>query len=121
MYGTNHKFNGFMDYFYVGNHINSVGLNDFFLKYKLSEKKIGFNADLHFFASEGKISADAGNYLGTEIDLSLSYKVHEIASLSAGWSTMLASESMELIKGGDHKAGNHWAYIMLSVTPTFIK
>ena len=26
-YGTNHKFNGFMDYFYVSNHINSVGLN----------------------------------------------------------------------------------------------
>ena len=121
LYGTNHKFNGFMDYFFVGNHINSVGLNDIYLKYKLSEKKIGFNADLHYFASAGKISADAGNYLGTEIDLSLSYKVHEIASLSAGWSTMLASESMELIKGGDHKAGNHWGYIMLSVTPTFIK
>jgi hypothetical protein len=25
--GTNHKFNGFMDYFYVGNHVTSVGLN----------------------------------------------------------------------------------------------
>ena len=28
IFGTNHKFNGFMDYFYVGNHANSVGLND---------------------------------------------------------------------------------------------
>jgi hypothetical protein len=121
LYGTNHKFNGFMDYFYVGNHINSVGLNDIYLKYKLSEKKIGFNADLHYFATAGKISANAGKYLGTEIDLSLSYKVHEMASLVAGWSTMLASENMELIKGGDSKTGNHWAYIMLSVTPTFIK
>ena len=27
-FGTNHKFNGFMDYFYVGNHVNSVGLLD---------------------------------------------------------------------------------------------
>jgi hypothetical protein len=44
-----------------------------------------------------------------------------MASLSAGWSTILASESMELLKGGDRKSGNHWAYIMLSVTPTFIK
>lgn len=121
LYGTNHKFNGFMDYFYVGNHINSVGLNDIYLKYNFSKKKIGFNADLHYFASAGKINADAGKYLGTEIDLSLSYKVHEMASLSAGWSTMLASENMELIKGGDSKTGNHWAYIMLSVTPTFIK
>ena len=28
LYGTNHKFNGFMDYFYVGNHANSIGLVD---------------------------------------------------------------------------------------------
>jgi len=27
-FGTNHKFNGFMDYFYVGNHINTIGLVD---------------------------------------------------------------------------------------------
>ena len=30
LYGTNHKFNGFMDYFYVGNHSNTVGLTDFY-------------------------------------------------------------------------------------------
>ncbi len=121
LYGTNHKFNGFMDYFYVGNHINSVGLNDAYLKYKHSVKKIGFNADLHYFASAGKISEDAKNYLGTELDLTFSYQIHEMTSISAGWSTMFAGESMEILKEGSKNAGNHWAYIMLSVTPTFIK
>ena len=33
-YGTNHKFNGFMDYFHVGNHANSVGLIDIYTKVK---------------------------------------------------------------------------------------
>ncbi len=28
LYGTNHKFNGWMDYFYVGNHGSSIGLQD---------------------------------------------------------------------------------------------
>ena len=28
IFGTNHAFNGFMDYFYVGNHKNTVGLQD---------------------------------------------------------------------------------------------
>lgn len=121
LYGTNHKFNGFMDYFYVGNHINSVGLNDAYLKYKYSVKKIGFNADLHYFASAGKIAEDAKNYLGTELDLTISYKIHEMTNISAGWSTMFAGESMETLKGGSKDAGNHWAYIMLSVTPSFIK
>lgn len=120
-YGTNHKFNGFMDYFYVSNHINSVGLNDAYLKYGWSKKKFSVNADVHYFASAGKINADAGKYLGTEIDLTLGYKLHDIATLNAGWSSMFASESMELLKGGDSSASNYWAYIMLTVTPVFIK
>ena len=120
-YGTNHKFNGFMDYFYVSNHINSVGLNDAYLKYVWSKKKFSVNADLHYFASAGKINADAGKYLGTELDLTLGYKLHETAMLNAGWSSMFASENMELLKGGNSDASNYWAYIMLTVTPVFIK
>lgn len=120
-YGTNHKFNGFMDYFYVGNHINSVGLNDVYLKYKYSKNKIVVGAAIHYFTSAGKIAEDASNSLGAEIDLSFTYKVHKMAALSAGWSTMFATESMEMLKGGSKDAGNHWAYIMLAVTPTFIK
>ena len=121
LYGTNHKFNGYMDYFYVGNHMNSVGLNDVYLKYAWAKKKFSLNADLHYFSSDGLIKKDAGNYLGTELDLTFSYKLHDIAALSAGWSSMFASENMELLKGGDSSASNYWAYIMVTVTPAFIK
>ncbi|WP_372932679.1 hypothetical protein [Mariniphaga sediminis] len=121
LYGTNHKFNGFMDYFYVGNHINSVGLNDIYVKYNYKKDKFGFNGHLHYFTSAGKISADAKSYLATELDLGISYTVQPNAILSAGWSVMFAGESMEFLKGGDHTAGQHWGYIMLSVTPTFIQ
>lgn len=55
LYGTNHAFNGHMDYFYVGNHINSVGLNDVYLKYAYKKEKFGFTGHLHYFASAGKI------------------------------------------------------------------
>ncbi len=120
LYGTNHKFNGFMDYFDVGNHINSVGLHDAWLKYIYNLDKVKLNADLHYFASAGKISQNAKNYLGTELDLSISWAVQPISTLSAGWSIMFASQSMEQLKGGDHTAGQHWGYIMLSVTPAFI-
>jgi hypothetical protein len=121
LYGTNHAFNGHMDYFYVGNHINSVGLNDVYLKYGYKKEKFGFNGHLHYFASAGKISADAKKYLGTEVDLGISYTVQPNATISTGWSVMFAGESMELLKGGDHTVGQHWGYIMLSVTPTFIQ
>lgn len=120
-YGTNHKFNGFMDYFYVSNHINSVGLNDVYLRTGFRREKVTANAYLHYFASAGKISADAGRYLGTELDLEISWAVQPAATISAGWSVMFASENMELLKGGDHTAGQHWGYIMLTVTPAFLK
>jgi len=32
IFGTNHKFNGYMDYFFVGNHANNVGLQDIYGK-----------------------------------------------------------------------------------------
>lgn len=121
LYGTNHKFNGFMDYFYVGNHINSVGLNDVYLKYAWSKKKFSINTDMHYFASAGTVKEGADKYLGTELDLTFSYKVSDMALLTAGWSSMVASESMELLKGGDSSASNYWAYFMLTVTPSFIK
>ncbi len=120
-YGTNHKFNGFMDYFYVGNHINSVGLQDAYLKYGYSLDKVKLNADLHYFASAGKIAQDAKKYLGTELDMSVAWAVQPMATISAGWSVMFAGESMELLKGGDHTVGQQWGYIMLTVTPAFIK
>jgi hypothetical protein len=121
LYGTNHKFNGYMDYFYVGNHINSVGLNNIYLKFLHTMDKFRFDADLHYFASNGKISADAKKYLGTELDLGISWAVQPMATLSAGWSIMFAGESMELLKGGDHTTGQHWGYIMLTVVPVFIR
>jgi hypothetical protein len=122
LYGTNHKFNGYMDYFYVGNHLNDVGLNDIYISSGFRKEKISAEAWLHYFASAGKVNADAGKYLGTELDLGISWAVQPAATISAGWSVMFASENMELVKRrGDHTTGQHWGYVMLTVTPTFIQ
>ncbi|WP_321285440.1 hypothetical protein [uncultured Sunxiuqinia sp.] len=121
LYGTNHKFNGFMDYFYVGNHANNVGLNDIYAKYNYSKDQWSLNAHIHYFSTAAKISADASNYLGTELDLGAGWKISPEAKLSCGLSFMFAGENMELIKGGDHTATNYWSWLMLRVTPNFIK
>ncbi|MGQ7870416.1 hypothetical protein [Sunxiuqinia sp. sy24] len=121
LYGTNHKFNGFMDYFYVGNHANSVGLNDVYAKYNYAKDKLSLNAHLHYFSTAAKISADASNYLGTELDLGAGWKISPEAQISGGLSWLSAGKSMELIKGGDHSTSNYWGWLMLSVTPNFIK
>ena len=120
-YGTNHKFNGYMDYFYVGNHLNSVGLNDVYLKYTFSKNKISVNEHLHFFAAAQKPDPEKNSFLGLEFDFSVGWKINDAAKLDLGYSQLYASETMELIKGGDRKEPQRWAYLMLSVTPSFIK
>ncbi len=123
LYGTNHKFNGFMDYFYVGGqHINSVGLQDAYFKWACSRfKNIQWNLHIHYFAAAGEMNiADAKSYLGTEIDFDLTYTINPISKLTFGYSHLLPGESMSLVKStGTHESTNNWAYLMLSVTPKF--
>ena len=121
LYGTNHKFNGFMDYFYVGNHLNNVGLSDGYVKFATSKNKTAFNADVHFFASAAKISATADNYLGTELDLTLTQTLNPVTKIAFGYSQMFGTESLQILKGGSNGAFNNWAYVMISVTPKFIQ
>lgn len=123
LYGTNHKFNGFMDYFYVGGqHINSVGLQDAYFKWACSRfKNVQWNLHLHYFAASGEMNLpDAKSYLGSEIDFDLTYSINPFSKLTFGYSHLLPGESMSLIKStGTHESTNNWAYLMLSVTPKF--
>jgi len=129
LYGTNHKFNGWMDYFYVGNHLQSVGLLDIYIP--LSYKKDKFSALLipHFFQSavdpvgfdESGNLQDFDKNLGTEIDFTVGYAISPAATFKAGYSQMFATKSMEILKGGNRKNTNNWAWVMIDLKPTFFK
>jgi len=118
-YGTNHKFNGFMDYFYVGNHANSVGLVDIFAKIssKLGEKS-SITAIVHNFSAQAEIAAGVDKQLGTEIDLVYAHKLNEDVSIGAGYSQMFASEGLETLKNNFDGNVNNWAWLMLTIKPT---
>ena len=129
-YGTNHKFNGFMDYFYVGNHANNVGLQDIYFKAIYKKKKFTAIVSPHLFSTAEDLLdteelATTGEYkamdaeLGTEIDLTLKYKYSDDIAFQAGYSHMLATTSMEALKGGDKDEVNNWAYLMISFKPVF--
>jgi len=120
LFGTNHKFNGWMDYFYVGNFANSVGLTD--INMTLAYKKDKFSAKLipHFFSSAADVyngNVKMANNLGTEIDFTLGYKIAKDISFNAGYSTMYATKTMEVLKGGNKDANNSWTWIMFTFKP----
>ena len=132
LYGTNHKFNGWMDYFYVG-FPNRTGLIDIYLPLKYKYKKTTFGLTAHSFMAAAKvmdlkidetkaitpITMDAG--LGTEFDFSVAYPVSKSVILKAGYSHMLPTETMKIVKnpGADLDRTSNWAWMMLVIKPTF--
>ncbi|CAM1369699.1 alginate export family protein [Tenacibaculum xiamenense] len=118
-YGTNHKFNGLMDYFYVGNHINSVGLLDVYLKGSyLLNKKSKLVAALHNFSAAADLNNTVSKQLGTELDLVYSYKFSNEIGLKAGYSQMFASEGMKVLKSNHDDNINNWGWVMVTIKPT---
>jgi hypothetical protein len=118
-YGTNHKFNGLMDYFYVGNHFNSTGLIDVFGKISANlNKKSNLSLFVHNFTSYAEVADGVDKQLGTELDLVYGYKFSKDISIAAGYSHMFASEGMEYLKNNFDGNSNNWAWLMLTIKPT---
>lgn len=118
-YGTNHRYNGHLDYFYTGNHINNVGLINIFAQAGFTIKeKSSFNVAIHNFMTAGKMNANAANQLGQEIDLSYKYKFNSIVTISAGYSHLFPTVNMEILKGGSSETINNWGWLMIAIKPT---
>lgn len=118
-YGTNHKFNGWMDHFYVATWNNSVGLND--LNFVLAYTKNKFSAKLmpHFFSAAG----DTGSFddqLGTEIDVMFGYKIAKDMSCSVGYSHLSGKNALLSLQGGNRESSGSVAYIQFNFSPKLL-
>ncbi|WP_108244297.1 alginate export family protein [Muricauda brasiliensis] len=119
LYGTNHKFNGFMDYFYVGNHANSIGLFDVHIStnIKLGEKSSLLAKVLNFKGAQDLPGGE--NSLGTEVDLVFTQKFNGYA-LKVGYSQLFPADGMYELKGvaeTDAASAQNWAWAMLVIKP----
>lgn len=111
LYGTNHKFNGLMDRFYVGNHANAGGLVDLNIGagFKLP-KGYSLNVKFHSFKEESLTKED----LGSEVDLVLA-KGFKGFKLVGGYSQFFEPSS---VTGAD--STQNWAWAMLVIQPKFL-
>jgi hypothetical protein len=125
LYGTNHAFNGFMDLFYVGNHFNSLGVRDIYLRTRYNfDAGFWIQGDYHHFAStatilqEGYTGTELNKGFGSEIDLSIGKVISESISLQAGYSQFIASDTFKHVQdNGSLKTNQNWAYIMFVFRP----
>lgn len=132
LYGTAHKFNGYMDYFYSGNGHSNAGLNDFYFKTKYKGENWWLSLDIHQFLACADVLDRAkylqsGEYskmessLGTEFDLTFAYTFSNNFTTQVGYSHLLATKTMAAVKGGAYDETQNWAYLMLIFKPVFLK
>ncbi len=121
-FGTNHKFNGYMDYFYVGNHLNNVGLLDVYGSVDWHAGSTGLQLTSHYFAAAVPVETplQQGRKLGVELDATVRFAIGRFSSLVAGYSQMIASPLLGYIKGGGQDKTNNWFYTSLHVNPQIL-
>ncbi|MBE9484991.1 MAG: hypothetical protein IMY74_09095, partial [Bacteroidetes bacterium] len=131
-YGTNHKFNGWMDYFYVGSGHGNVGLIDIYIPLKYTYEKLTFALIPHYFMSAEIVSVmdngilqDLSSGLGTEVDFAVSYAAAKNVTIAGGYSQLFATETMRAVKqptaydSDNYKNSNGWGWVMVTFKPTF--
>jgi len=127
LYGNRHSVLGYMDFY---NSIPDQGIQDYMLKteYKLT-KEVLIQADYHLFYLNNKgydlinIEQIANKHLGNELDFTLQWKVMKEVTLQTGYSFYLTTDTVEKWKKVYNKGVRfpQFAYVMLTVKPTFFK
>jgi hypothetical protein len=129
LYGTPHKFWGYMDYFYVGSGSAAGGLQNIYFKTKFTTKDFFITLDAHeFLLAKPTLNAllpekpAIDKKLGYEFDLMANYTLNKFTTLELGYSYMAATNSMEYVKKSTMDKTNHtpqWAYLMINIRPDF--
>ena len=132
LYGTPHKFWGYMDYFYAGTGAPTGGLNNAYFKVKYATNLLSLSADFHNFSLNKDMKKGNGTVidkqLGTEIDLQLNYTMNKFTNVELGYSYLAATSSMPFAKGqattdaiaSTYNSNATWFYAMLKFTPNFL-
>lgn len=129
LYATNHKFYGNMDYFLnIPADTRYGGLQDIYLQadYDLTAHS-SLSLTYHYFALAESIAdplvsgQSLDKPLGSELDFNLTHNFNSEIVLKAGYSLLTPSDSLEHIKLTDAKSTQHWGWVMLSLSPNFVK
>jgi hypothetical protein len=127
LYGTNHRFLGYMDYFGkdIASENNGAGINNINIRIENAvTKNIKSQLTWHWFALDKEYLSPkdkVDKYLGSEIDLMLTYKTGQNISVQAGYSFMLPHSTLEIISeiGEGKSRFAQFGWLQVQFTPTF--
>jgi hypothetical protein len=130
LYGTPHKYWGYMDYFYAGTGSATGGLSNPYLKGKYTSHNSRFILELcyHYFGLAADQKDSKGNKvsrdLGSEVDGVADYRLNKFTTIETGLCGLWATHSMEYAKGitpGTARLNATWAYLQIDIKPDFLQ
>jgi len=119
VYGSHHKFYGAMDFFYLSTYVNGFtpGLRNAYIGGTYRPlKNLSFKATYHYLAIGTRLEG-LNLTLGHEIELEAAYVPFKDVRLSAGFSYMTGTETMEKLKRASGDGSLRWAWLSLMVSP----
>ena len=119
LFGSHHQFYGAMDFFYVSAYVNgfSPGLQNLYAGGQVQIlKSLSFAAHYHYMAMATNLK-DFNQTLGHEIELSASFTPFKDVELSAGFSYMTGTKTMERLKRASGDGSLRWGWVTLNITP----
>ena len=120
LYGSRTKFYGIMDYFYESAYINGFtpGLQNAFVSVIGKPiPKLSGRIAYHYLAVATDLR-DLSRTLGHSINFHAKYEFSKDVSLTAGYTLMMGTETMDRLKQGSASKHAHWGWFSLLVSPT---
>ena len=120
MFGSRSKFYGILDYFYESAYINGFtpGLQKvIFGVFGKPFEKLSCGVDYHYLAVATKFT-NLDSTLGHAIDLQGTYTFSKDISLSAGYTLMFGTDTMDRLKQGKSSKQARWGWFSLVISPS---
>lgn len=121
IFGSHHQFYGAMVFFYLSNYVGgfSPGLQNLYFGGNVKPvNNLNINAAYHYYAIATNLDYVNTKTLGHSVEFTSSFAFNKAVSVSAGYTFMKGSETMEVLTQISEKRRLHWAWLMLSIKPT---
>ena len=122
IYGSHHQFYGAMDFFYVRAYYGGYtpGLQNLYASTRFRPiQAIDCSVSYHFLMTAERIDG-ASRTLGHEMEITAEYTPIKFVKISAGYTYMHGSSTLERLQRVEGKNHLHWAWLMLSVNPRIL-
>ena len=124
LFGSHHEFYGAMDFFYIQNYIGgfSPGLQNAYISLNAFPiEDLRLTANYHYMATGTEMSShNLKMTLGHEIEVEAAWKFASFGSLSAGYTYMNGTETMNRLRRGNGDNHLHWVWLSLRFYPRFL-